>query len=67
MKIYNRLRKYRKQAGLTQRKLAEALQIHVNEISDIENQKRGPVRCVKRTEWEEVLRVPISDLFYFDD
>lgn len=67
MKMYNNLRTLRKQAGLTQRKLSEILDIHINEISDMENQKRGPVRHVARKQWEDTLHADIHDIFYFDD
>lgn len=67
MKIYNNIRTYRKLAGLKQKELAALLQIHTNEISDMERQKRGPVRCVTKKEWEDTLKTGVENIFYFDD
>lgn len=65
-KFGQRLRELRKQKGLTQEQLAEAAQISVEFLSNMERGVNAPsFETLERL--AQALKVPIKELFTFDE
>ena len=63
--LKNKLKEYRKKAGLTQSQLAESVGTSKNTISSIETGQFGPTAYLAALLCQE-LECKFEDLFYFD-